>query len=174
MFSLVFYLLLSKTKWQHWILSSAFALYVFMKPCQMAIKILLALQQDVRKYAGNLIYGVRLQVNVMWEIDWLKISLSALLHCSGKKKSFMSDGHFRESSLNFNFSIASTKSNYDNISSFLNKLKFDDSDICTKLLIREWKIINNCPSNHGTIIRTGVTCKKILLWNSDEFGIPLK
>ena len=75
----------------------------------------------------------------------------------------MSDGHFREDSLNFNFSIASIKSNYGNIFSILNKLKFDDSDICTKLLIREWKFINNCPSNHEIIIRTGVTCEEILL-----------
>ena len=36
----------------------------FIKPCRRDIKILLALQQDMRTYAGNLIYGVRLQVNV--------------------------------------------------------------------------------------------------------------
>ena len=35
-----------------------------MKPCRTDIKILLALQQDVRTYAGNLIYGLRLQVSV--------------------------------------------------------------------------------------------------------------
>ena len=56
-------------------------------------------------------------------------------------------GHFRESDLNFNFSIASIKSNYGEIFSFPNKLKFDDSNICTKLLIREQIIINNCPSD---------------------------
>ena len=33
---------------------------------------------------------------------------------------------------------------YGDIFSFLNKLKFDDSNIFTKLLIREQKIINNC------------------------------
>ena len=36
----------------------------FMKPCQTDIKILLAHQQYVRTYAGNLIFGVKLQVNV--------------------------------------------------------------------------------------------------------------
>ena len=36
----------------------------FMKPCRTYIKILLALQQDVRTCAGNLIYGVILHVNV--------------------------------------------------------------------------------------------------------------
>ena len=36
----------------------------FMKPCRSEIKILFALQQDVLAYAGNLIYGVRLLVNV--------------------------------------------------------------------------------------------------------------
>ena len=109
----------------------------FMKPCRTDIKIFLALQQDVRRYADILIYGIRLKV--MWEIDWLKKSFSALVHC------FVSDGHFREGSLNFNFSIASIKSNYSDIFSFPNKLKFDDSNICTKLWIREQKIINNCP-----------------------------
>ena len=36
----------------------------FMKLCRTDIKILFALQQDVRTYAGNLIYGVRLQADV--------------------------------------------------------------------------------------------------------------
>ena len=61
--------------------------------------------------------------------------------------SFVLDGHFNEGSLNFNFSIASIKSNYDDIFSFLNKLKFDDSNIYTKLLVSEQKIINICPFN---------------------------
>ena len=61
--------------------------------------------------------------------------------------SFVLDGYFRESNLNFNFSIAWIKSSYGNIFSFPNKLKFDDSNICTKRLIREQKIIHNCPSN---------------------------
>ena len=56
--------------------------------------------------------------------------------------SFVSDWHFREGSLNFNFSIASINSNYSNIFPFPNQVKFDDSNICTKLLIREQKIIN--------------------------------
>ena len=59
-----------------------------------------------------------------------------------RKISFVSDGHFREGSLKFNFSIASINSDYGDIFSFLNKLKFDDSKICTKLMITEQKIIN--------------------------------
>ena len=73
---------------------------------QRDIKILSALQQVIRSYAGNLIYGVRLQVNVG---DIL-----------AKK-----------------FSIVSMKLNDDDIFSFPNKIKFDDSNICTKLLILE-------------------------------------
>ena len=38
------------------------------------------------------------------------------------------------------------KLNYGDKFSFPNKLKFDDSNICTKLLIMEEKIIN-CPYN---------------------------
>ena len=49
--------------------------------------------------------------------------------------------------MNFNFSIASRKSNYGDIFFFANKIKFDDSNVCTMLLIREQKIINNCPSD---------------------------
>ena len=36
----------------------------FMTPRRTDIKILFALQQDARTYAGNLIYGARLEVNV--------------------------------------------------------------------------------------------------------------
>ena len=36
----------------------------FMKPCWVDIKISLALQQDVWTYAGKLVYGVRLQMNM--------------------------------------------------------------------------------------------------------------
>ena len=53
--------------------------------------------------------------------------------------SLVSDRHFREGSLNFNFSIASINSNYGDIFSSPNKLKFDDSNICKKLLIKEKK-----------------------------------
>ena len=59
--------------------------------------------------------------------------------------SFVSDGHFKEGSLNFDFFIASIKSNYGDIFSFPNKLKFDDSNICTNLLIREQKIELSIP-----------------------------
>ena len=46
----------------------------------------------------------------MWEIDRLKKSFNVLLDCSEKmlkKMTFVSDAHFKEGSLNFNFSIAS-------------------------------------------------------------------
>ena len=59
----------------------------------------------------------------------------------------MSDGQIRVGTLIFNFAIASIKSNYANKFSFPNKVKFDDSNIFTKLLIREQKIVNNCPSD---------------------------
>ena len=59
----------------------------------------------------------------------------------------MSDGNFKGGNLNFNFSIASIKSNYGDIFFFPNKLKFDDSNIGTKLLIWEQKIIHNCQSD---------------------------
>ena len=61
--------------------------------------------------------------------------------------SFVLTVHFREGSLNFNFSISSTKSNYGDIFSLPNKLKFADSNICTKLLRWEQEITNNCPSD---------------------------
>ena len=35
-----------------------------MKPCRMDIKIFFALQQDVRAYAGDLINGIKLKVNM--------------------------------------------------------------------------------------------------------------
>ena len=33
---------------------------------------------------------------------------------------------------------------------------------------------SGCLYEHGTIKRTGITCKRILLKKSIEFGIPLK
>ena len=36
----------------------------FMKPCRTDIKLLYAFQQDIREYASNLIYGIRLQMDV--------------------------------------------------------------------------------------------------------------
>ena len=53
-----------------------------------------------------------------------------------KKMDFVSD-----------FSVARIKLNYGEIFFFLNKLKFDDSNICKRLLVREQKIINSCPSD---------------------------
>ena len=46
-----------------------------MKPCRMDIEMYLALQQDVRAYAGNLIYGVRLQVNLGDRLAKLNLSV---------------------------------------------------------------------------------------------------
>ena len=72
------------------------------------------------------------------------------MHYSEKNLNYMSfvfNGHFREGNLNFNFPRASIKSNYGDIFSFPNKLKFDDSNICTELLILKQKIVDNCPSN---------------------------
>ena len=67
-----------------------------MKPCRTDIEIRLALQQDVRTHASNLIYGVRLLGNAGDRPA--KKCFCALLHCSEKKKlkkmSFLSDGHF--------------------------------------------------------------------------------
>ena len=42
-----------------------------------------------------------------------------------------------EGNLNFNFPVASIKSNYRDIFSFPNKLKLDGSNIGTRLLIKE-------------------------------------
>ena len=53
------------TKWQNWLLASAFALYL---PICMKFMKFIALQQEVRTYPNNLIYGVRLQEKVG---DWL-------------------------------------------------------------------------------------------------------
>ena len=67
----------------------------FMKPCRPDFKILLALQQDVRACTDNLIYDVRLPVNVEDRL--------AKIDCSEKnlqKMSFVSDGHCTEGSLN--------------------------------------------------------------------------
>ena len=35
-------------------------------------------------------------------------------------------------------------------------------------------VLTRCHQNHGTIIRTGTTCKKIPLQKSIEFGMALK
>ena len=160
---------------ENWLLASAFALYIpicmkFMKLCRTDIKILLAFQQDVRTYAGNLIYGVRLQVNVGDKLA-KKIfqCVAALFWKKLKKTSFVSDGHFREWNLNFSFFIASLKSNYGEIYFLPNKLKFDDGNICTKLLIREKKIINNFPSDTLISLKSNVwMLKHFALWKYDR------
>ena len=53
-----------------------------MKPCRTDIKIPFAFQKDVRTYAVNLIYGVRLQFIVGDRLA--KKSFSTLLYCSEK------------------------------------------------------------------------------------------
>ena len=114
----------------------------FIKPSRTDIKILLALQQDVFKCAGNFISDVRLQVNV-------EDRLAKLFSKKLKKMSFISEGLYsREVGLNFNYFIASRKLNYGDIFSFLNKLTFDDSNICTKVLNTKQKIINFYVSYH--------------------------
>ena len=68
----------------------------FMKPCWTDINILLTLKQDAFTYVGNVIYAVRVQVNVRDRLA--KKSFSALLYCSEKKLKkigFLSDGHFK-------------------------------------------------------------------------------
>ena len=47
---------------------------------------------------------------------------------------FVSDGGFWEGGLNFNFSVASMKLNYDDMFSFPSKLKFDDKQQLHKAL----------------------------------------
>ena len=83
-----------------------------MKSCRTDIKILLALQQDVPTCSGNLIYGVRLQLNVGDRLAKKIMRCCIVLKINLKKVSFVPDGHFREDSLNFNFSITSNKPNY--------------------------------------------------------------
>ena len=95
----------------------------------------------------------------MRETDNLKKSFIAFLHCSEKKITKMSfglDGHFREGSLNFNFSASSIKSSYDDIFFFPNKLKFDNSNICSKLLIMQQEIIINCPSDKLISLKSNI------------------
>ena len=102
----------------------------FIKPCRRDIKILLALQQNIHTYAGNLIYGVRIQVNVGDRMAKKILQcVAATFWKKLKKMNFVSDGHFEADSMSFNFSLMSIKSNYDDMFSFLYKLKFDDSNI---------------------------------------------
>ena len=66
--NLASYLLILPTKWQNWLLESAFALYLpicvkFMKPRQKDIKIFLALQQGVRTYE---VIDIRHTITVEW------------------------------------------------------------------------------------------------------------
>ena len=99
---------------------------------------LASLQQDVRTYTGNLIYDVRLQLNLKDRLAKKIFQyIAALFSKKLKKMSFVSDRHFRKGSVNFNFSIASMKSNYGDIFSLPTKLKFDDSSISTKLFVRQ-------------------------------------
>ena len=117
----------------------------------------------------------------MWEIDWLKKSFSALLHCSEKKKKkkTKTDGHFREGSLNSNFFIASIKSDYGAIFSFPNKLKLDDSNICTKLLIREQKIIKDALMHTNKFVKNAVnnldlSSNEDLLFSTTHLSDPVQ
>ena len=116
-----------------------------MKPCRMDIKILLALKKDVRTYAaGNLIYGVIFDIlHVIVEYRLTKKTFHCVVAVLWKKilRKWVSCRMDTEGSLNFNFPVASIKSNYRDIFSFPNKLKLDGSNIGTRLLIKEWKSV---------------------------------
>ena len=56
------------------------------KPCRTNIKKPFALQEDVRAHAGNLIYGVRLQVNVGDTQTNLSVSCCITLEKTSEKK----------------------------------------------------------------------------------------
>ena len=89
-----------------------------------------------------------LHMQVIWrktagerEKSWLKNSFSALCILLKKPKYEFRVG-WAQGSLNFIFSITSVNLKYGDIFFFPNKLKFHDSSNCTKLLIREQKIIH--------------------------------
>ena len=143
-------LLTEKIKWQSGLLAWTFALYLlfymkFGKPYRTNIKILFALQQDIDTYF-----------------------FSVLLHCFEKilkKINFVLYGHFKEGSLNFHFSMASMKLNYRDIFCFWSTFKVYDSNICTKLFIKEQKIINNCLSDTSN-------CLKSNFWKLKYYVVP--
>ena len=97
-----------------------------MKPCRMDIKILLALKKDVRTYAaGNLIYGVIFDIlHVIVEYRLTKRTFHCVVAVLWKKilRKWVSCRMDTEGSLNFNFPVASIKSNYRDIFSFPSKL----------------------------------------------------
>ena len=41
----------------------------FIKSCPTNIKILCAIQEDVRSYGSNLVYSIKFQVNVWYRLD---------------------------------------------------------------------------------------------------------
>lgn len=71
----------------------------FMRSCQTHIKIHYAFQQDGCTYAGNLVYGVRLQVN-------MRERLVKTLFIKLKKIDFVPYGHFKDDNLKFNSFMA--------------------------------------------------------------------
>ena len=101
-----------------------------MKSCRTDIKTLYAFQTHVRAYAGNLTYGVRLQMDVG---DRLAGTFSsAMRHCCAKKLRILIS--YRTDTveivpLNFEYSIVSIKLNYGDTISFPNKLKFGHINI---------------------------------------------
>ena len=90
-------------KLQSWLPALIFVVYLpiwrkfmrFMRLCQTHIKILYAFEQGWCVYAGNLVYGVRLQVNMR---EWLVKTF----FIKRKKIDFMSYGYFQDGSLMFN------------------------------------------------------------------------
>ena len=117
------------------------------KPCRTDIKILSTLHQEKRTYAGNLIYGARLRVNVGDRLAKKIFPCVATLFWKRlNKMCFVSYGHCTEGSMNFNFSIASIKSNYGNLFPPQTSSNFMIVRFAQSCWLREQKI-NNCPSD---------------------------
>ena len=88
--------------------------------------------ESLDSYVGDLIYGIRLQVIVQ---DRLAKNISqCFVQKKIKKMNFVSDGGFWQGGLNFSFSVAPMKLNYDDMFSFPSKLKFDDKQQLHKAL----------------------------------------
>ena len=88
--------------------------------------------ESLDSYVGDLIYGIGLQVIV--EDRLAKNIFQCFVKKKNNKMNFVSDGGFWEGGLNFNFSVASMKLNYDDMFSFPSKLKFDDKQQLHKAL----------------------------------------
>ena len=183
-FNLVFCFLILPTKWQNWLLASEFPLYLpvcmkFMKPRRMDIKILLVMQKDVRTYAGILIYDVRLQVNVRDRLAKKIFQCVAALFSKKQNKTKKRTDTLEKVVWILIFFIASIKSDYGAIFSFPNKLKLDDNNICTKLLIREQKIIKGAVMHTNKFFKNAVnnldlSSNEDLLFSTTHLSYPVQ